>query len=335
MSDMEEENKLSQDLSDYRTPEPVIDSQEETEDRDSQADIPNEHDIDDEYDVGCSGWSGPQYDNLEAMKEFHSESIGIPDVIITKYKCADEVENYFKAVEKFHSDAIAVIEDNIKYGYSDKPYPEMPTINLEQIIETVGQSISTAGQIAEKAPVEKPTGKTKGMKRSSTSNKKECKKAKVDWKNMSAIDFNKYLKTLLRPQSSNANREKVIQQSIMPTDNIEEMAVFLKQSYKNIRDDETVLMSKQLQLGKDLLVAQARYSHFKIESKSKTTWAEWLESNTDISVSYARQVKLIAKLVQEFPKLKDLQISFTCMREMMPKIKSVFTSNQKIALEWK
>src|SRR5277367_177428 len=125
MSDMEEENKLLQDLSDNRTPEPVIDSREETEeDRDSQAAIHNEYDVEDEYDAGCSGWSESQYDNLEAMKEFHSESIGVPDVIITKYKCADEVENYFKAQKKFHSDALVVIEENIKNGYSNKQYPK-------------------------------------------------------------------------------------------------------------------------------------------------------------------------------------------------------------------
>jgi DNA replicative helicase MCM subunit Mcm2 (Cdc46/Mcm family) len=211
----------------------------------------------------------------------------------------------------------------------------MPTINLEQIIETVGQSISTTGQIAEKAPVEKPTGKTKGMKRSSTSNKKECKKTKIDWKNVSAIDFSEYLKTLRRPQSINVDQEAIIQQSIMPTDNVDEMGVFLKQKYAKIEDDETILMSNYLQLGVYLRDAQKRFKRYKKESKDEITWYEWLYEKVKISGEKARQLTGLAKLVEEYPKLKDLQISFTCMRAMKTKIESVFKSNPKIALEWK
>jgi len=197
---------------------------------------------------------------------------------------------------------------------SDKQYPKMPTITIEQI-----------------------TGKPRGKKRSSTSNKKVkgCKKTKIDRKNMSAIDFNEYLKTLRRRQSINVDQEAIIQQSVMPTDNVDEMGVFLKQIYSKIEDDETILMNNYLQLGVYLRDAQKRFKLYKKESKDEITWYEWLYENTKISGEKARQLTGLAKLVEEYPKLKDLQISFTCMRAMKTKIESVFKSNPKIALEWK
>src|SRR5271170_1555481 len=172
-------------------------------------------------------------------------------------------------------------------------------------------------------------------KYSSTLNKKECRKTKIDWKNMSAIDFNEYLKTLRWPQSINVDQEAIIQQSVMPTDNVDEMGVFLKQKYAKIEDDETILMSNYLQLGVYLRDAQKHFKRYKKESKDKITWYEWLYEKVKIRGEKARQLTGLAKLVEEYPKLKDLQISFTCMRAMKTKIESVFRSNQKIALEWK
>ena len=263
-------------LLDYRTPPPTINSQA----TDDNTGAESNEDYTEQHDAGFSGWSEQQL-------------------------------NDFKVLKKFLSDALIVVDETERCGYSDKPYPKMPRITLEDI-----------------------TGTSRGKKRLSISNKQKCKKTKIDWKNMSAIDFNGYLKTLLL-QPSDVNREKIIQQpAVMPTDNVDEMGEFLKQSYNNMIDQETVLMSKQLQLGKDLLVARVRFSQFKIESKSKTTWIQWLDSRTSISDSYAGQLKGLAELVGQFPKLQDLQISYTHMREMIPKIKSVFHSNQKIASEW-
>src|SRR5271170_5114951 len=120
-------------------------------------------------------------------------------------------------------------------------------------------------------------------KYSSTLNKKECKKTKIDWKNMSAIDFNEYLKTLRRRQSISVDQEAIIQQSVMPTDNVDEMGVFLKQIYSKIEDDETILISNYLQLGVYLRDAQKRFKRYKKESKDEITWYEWLYKNTKIS----------------------------------------------------
>ena len=49
----------------------------------------------------------------------------------------------------------------------------------------------------------------------------------------------------------------------------------------------------------------------------------------------ARLYTDLAELVAIYSKLKDLQISFTCMRGMKTKIQAVFLSNPEIALEWK
>ena len=94
-------------------------------------------------------------------------------------------------------------------------------------------------------------------------------------------------------------------------------------------------MNKQVQLGVYLKEAKKRFDHYKKLSRSKETWYGWLKTKIDMSDSCARQLTGLATLVEEFPRLKDLQISYTRMRELKPKIEATFLENQEIASYWK
>jgi len=65
------------------------------------------------------------------------------------------------------------------------------------------------------------------------------------------------------------------------------------------------------------------------------TWSNWLETGTGITVISARQYTDMAKLVKKYPKLGNLRISFTSMRDMKAKIKTTFEENPQIAKYWK
>ena len=132
----------------------------------------------------------------------------------------------------YHTKCIEFITKCWASGVTDERPPKQPESDLEKLIKK-GRKRKGKTPYAEKI-----TGDTTGKKRLSTSNKKGCKETKTDWKNMTPIEFNEYLKTLLR-QPSNFNKETIGQQSEMPTDSVDKMGDFLKQKYDIIKDDET------------------------------------------------------------------------------------------------
>jgi len=128
-----------------------------------------------------------------------------------------------------------------------------------------------------------------------------------------------YLKTFLEPHTT--NNESDDNQSEMPTDDIVKMGEFLKNERIKDEKEETLLLKRKLRIGDYLIAAKRRYSHYKIQTKCKETWGEWLWTTTGINEKSAQQYTSLAELVKQYPKLGQLNISFTHMREMIPKIK--------------
>jgi len=217
-----------------------------------------------------------------------------------------------KEWRKHHADKLAEVEEIIIKGYSEIKCRPKPKRTLEQI-----------------------TGK-KNINYKSKSSKNVSKKPKIviDWKNMNSIEFGLiYLKTFLK--SNTSDNESEDNQTEMPTDDVAQMGEFLK--YQRIKDekDETLLLKKKLQLGNYLIIAKGRYLHYKIQTKCKETWDVWLWTTTGINDKSAQQYTSLAELVRQYPKLGQLNISFTRMREMIPKIKKVFIENQSVGSYWK
>lgn len=219
-----------------------------------------------------------------------------------------------KVLKKFHVDSMVIIEEYMTKGVSYREFPKRPKKTLEQII-----------------------GKKNIHKQLSKSSKNESKRSKSELKDMNSRDFNSYLKQFL-PANTNTNKEsnkdKQKEQTVMPTDDVNEMGVYIKNFYIEAEKDKTLLLKKKLQLGKYLIQAKARYSHFKVQTKCRDTWSRWLLTQTGINSETAKQYMRIAGLVTDYPKLGDLQITFNDLRNMEKKIKSVFIENQDIKKQW-
>lgn len=61
----------------------------------------------------------------------------------------------------------------------------------------------------------------------------------------------------------------------------------------------------------------------------------WIEENTQIKEACDRRHREIAGLVTKYPKLENLQISYTDFLKIKNKIITVFSEDEEIGMRWK
>ena len=146
---------------------------------------------------------------------------------------------------------------------------------------------------------------------------------------MSDDEFNLHLKLLFPP-----NMQQIEIHSVMPTTDLVSMGAYLENSYSQIMDKESTLLKDYVHFGNNLKIAQERFHQWKKENKSDQTWEQWIKENTSFSASYARQIVEVAKLVSDYPKLKELKISYTELYKMKSKIREVLTRREDLREYW-
>lgn len=121
----------------------------------------------------------------------------------------------------------------------------------------------------------------------------------------------------------------------MPTNNLDDMAKFLKTQKKEISERENSLLIKHLKFGEHLIEARLVFMAKKKNDKLPDTWEDWIQRNAEISLSYAKRHIQMTKLVKEYPKLNKLALSFKELFVLRNKIKQVFEKNESMRREWR
>ena len=208
----------------------------------------------------------------------------------------------FKEYEKYLAACLEHVHDTRVNGPNKRPYPVKPTFSWKSII---------------------------GSKKAKTSTTSEGRRRDIS--QMSDEEFNEYLKSLLR------HNEDIVESTaqLMPTTDLQSMGLYLNNSYSLIKGRETELFKEYLDYGENLTLAKKRFDQLKKENKSQEKWGDWIEKNVKISASYVRRLMQMSRLVNEYPKLKELNISFTELFKIKLKIEEVFTRNHEISTYWK
>jgi len=149
---------------------------------------------------------------------------------------------------------------------------------------------------------------------------------------MNADDFNAYLKTKL--PSTIVSNEQNVEQTEMNNEE-DKMIGDLKDLYAEIIKTETLILKKYMLFGEHLIGFKEYYIRLKIQKLCKERWPEWLLTKTNIKVDSVKQYIGLAEAARIWPKLKELDISFTHMRKILPKIKKTFIVNPNIGEQWR
>jgi len=62
---------------------------------------------------------------------------------------------------------------------------------------------------------------------------------------------------------------------------------------------------------------------------------EWVERNTTIKEACDREHRAVASLISEYPKLANIQVTFTELSKMKKKIEMVLGLNIEFGKQWK
>jgi hypothetical protein len=179
-------------------------------------------------------------------------------------------------------------------------------------------------------PVKKPTNQLDFLMYKSKPKKK--KTSEVDVANMNAEQFNEFL----RQQRGNVEvNESSNAFNIQLSESLDSVAKKLKQKYQQLLTKENDLLNERIQLGIMLHDARKVFRRQRQAKSIRGTWNEWVATHTQICKSYANKCIAVAKLVEQYPVLRQLNICFTDLFKMLRQIKIVFAANPDIAAEWK
>ena len=150
----------------------------------------------------------------------------------------------------------------------------------------------------------------------------------VNVNQMDEFEFDQYLRSKL------INVSEVIDEKEHDMSTMDGVAKELKRLNARLKQDDGKSLKKHLHLGGMLEFAFKKFMAEKKKTKSKEKWGDWIEENTAISGSYSRRLRDMAGLANQFPKLKDLGLSFTDFFKVKGKIEKVFGSNIRLARKW-
>lgn len=145
---------------------------------------------------------------------------------------------------------------------------------------------------------------------------------------MTGEEFHLYLSAKLDPVITTETTCK------LPS-NLIDMPEYLDESYIKLRSIEAAALKIHLELGKRLNFAKGKFDAEKRKKRQIITFGMWIQENTKIKEACARRHREIALLTEEYPKLENLNMSYTEFLKIKNKIKEVFQEDKEIGRKWK
>jgi hypothetical protein len=115
--------------------------------------------------------------------------------------------------------------------------------------------------------------------------------------------------------------------------NLEEGSKRLQTKDYNLRIGETKNLQAHIEFGKDLNKVKELFDSQK--SIHKLKWEKWISETVNLSIRYVSKHRTIATLVEKYPQLEKLSITFSELYSMKKKLNDMFARNVTIANWWK
>ena len=112
---------------------------------------------------------------------------------------------------------------------------------------------------------------------------------------------------------------------------LENMLPNLKAGYEILEINNSVSLFASLDYGNRLIAAFELHSIEKLAVKISATWEEWLEPNVGIQDSYARKLREIAKLLDQYSRFRKLGLSFSEVYQRRKQVQSMLITSHLVA----
>jgi hypothetical protein len=117
---------------------------------------------------------------------------------------------------------------------------------------------------------------------------------------------------------------------------LDEMTCHLKSGYEHIKQKNCQILGDYLDYGAWLNAAYTKFEDKKLSGCIKFSWGTWLVDNVGIKDSYARKLRVIAKVCEGYTKMRKLGVPMTELYTMRKEIHELLSSNvDNCADHWK
>jgi hypothetical protein len=117
---------------------------------------------------------------------------------------------------------------------------------------------------------------------------------------------------------------------------LDDMTGHLKSGYEHIRQKNSQILGDYVDYGTWLNAAYTKFEDKKLSGCIKISWGTWLVDNVGIRDSYARKLRVIAKLCEGYPKMRKLGVPMTELYALRKEISELLSSNvDNCAIHWK
>ena len=150
---------------------------------------------------------------------------------------------------------------------------------------------------------------------------------------LSGIDLHRYLISKLVASQATS----------MPTllflnvdSTLDDMSCHLKSGYEHIKQKNSQILGDYIDYGAWLNAAFTKFDDKKLSGCIKMSWGAWLAENVGIKDSYARKLRVIAKICVGYPKMRKLGVPMTELYGLRREICELLSSNvDNCAIYWK
>ena len=224
---------------------------------------------------------------------------------------AEQREN-MKVCHKYGLDVIDFVQKCWSQGPTKEKFPESPVISFVDSLRKTNEKDKVSVTF-----VKKQTKKTKRV---------------VSVNNMSATEFDLYLKSKLFEQNDNFSGKFSKMNS---TNDMKEVVILLKENVRYFNSVDASSLIKHIEFGRYLIVAKDLFRKEKKNFKLKQSWEKWIVEKIQISPSYVRLHKEVATLCDSYQRLRYLAMTYTELCRLKHKIREVFSTNETIADYWR
>ena len=109
----------------------------------------------------------------------------------------------------------------------------------------------------------------------------------------------------------------------------------LKTGYSILKKHNSTLLAVSLDYGNWLNVAFELHSIEKLTGKVTLSWADWMNENIGISVTYAQKLREISKLLKDHRKFRQLGLSFGEIYQNRKQIQALLVLHKEYSEFWK
>lgn len=152
--------------------------------------------------------------------------------------------------------------------------------------------------------------------------KSKGKAKKTTIASMTSTEFHNYLQELLIPKTLNG--------SSISDENFEDeetMVKFLTHRFMLLGVKANSLLSDHVDFGRAIRNAKTLFNCKRKEWSITDKWEKWISLKTGMSNSYVRQHVQVYELISRYPRLRQLNITYTELFKMSKKIDVVFTDD--------